>query len=82
MKNVEAEVKGVFQREQARTFYRLDRRKPSVANTIRASGKDADELKDFRRHFTAVLSSFGCIMIRYSHLAQIARLKLVRNLAF
>ena len=77
MKNVETEIKNIIQREQARTFYRLDRRKPS--QTIRLSEKDAGELKDFRRHFTAVLSSLGCIMMRLSHLAQISRTRIVSD---
>lgn len=73
MKNVEEEIKKVFQREQARTFYRLYRRRP-LTNTIRTSRKvEGEELKEFRRHFTALLSCFGCILMRYSHLAQIAR---------
>ena len=75
MENVETEIKGIIQREQARTFYRLDRRK--LSQIIQSSGKDLGELKDFRRHFTAVLSSLGCIMIRLSHLAQISRTRIV-----
>lgn len=74
LKNIEKEIKNIIQREQARTFYRLDRRKPS--ETMRSAGKNAAELKDFRRHFSAILSSFGCIMMRLSHLAQISRNKI------
>jgi len=71
LKNVEAEIKSVIQKEQARTFYRLDRRKPS--QRMRMRGKAADELKDLRRHFMAILSSFGCIMMRLSHFAELSR---------
>ena len=77
IKNVETEIKNIIQREQARTFHRLDRRKPS--QTIKLAAKDAGELKDFRRHFTAVLSSLGCIMMRLSHLAQISRTRIVSH---
>ena len=75
MKNVEKEIKGVVQREQSRTFYRLDRRKGP--QSIRPLNKEVDELKEFRRHFTAVISSFGCILIRLSHVAQLMRSKIV-----
>ncbi|CAB9528119.1 expressed unknown protein [Seminavis robusta] len=78
MPNVETEIKNIIHREQARTYYRLDRRRPTT-RTIRASVKDVNELKDFRRHFTAVLSSLGCIMMRYTHFAQCARTRIMAD---
>lgn len=59
------EIRKLAQKEQARTFARLDKVNPS-----RLRRRD---LKDFRRHLTGLLSSFGCVMIRLSHLTQILR---------
>lgn len=72
--NVEKEIKQLVQSAQHRTFQRLARRKP--AQTIRTNVKKIDDLKDFRLHFTSVLSSFGCVMFRLNHLAQIIRYRI------
>lgn len=73
--NLENEIKGVVQREQARTFARLERRK--TGPSLRTSRQKKTDLKDFRRHWTGLLSAFGCVMLRLSHLAQILRFRIV-----
>jgi hypothetical protein len=63
------EIRKLAQKEQARTFTRLDKVNPSR--------RRRHDLRDFRRHLTGLLSSFGCVMIRLSHLAQILRHRIV-----
>jgi hypothetical protein len=63
-----SELRRVAQIEQARTLARLERR---------SHKRHARDLKEFRRHLTGLLSSFGCVMVRYSHLAQILRHRIV-----
>ena len=70
---LEREIRRTVQREQARTYALLER-KQHLTQTIRARGQQ-DDLKDFRRHLTGLLSAFGCIQIRLSHLAEILRLR-------
>jgi hypothetical protein len=62
------ELRRVAQIEQAKTLARLERR---------SHKRHARDLKEFRRHLTGLLSSFGCVMVRYSHLAQILRHRIV-----
>jgi hypothetical protein len=59
------EIRKIAAREQARTFMRLERGARSK--------RGIQDLKDFRKHLKGVLGSFGCVMIRLSHLAQIFR---------
>ena len=66
------EIRKLAQKEQARTFARLDKVNPS-----RRRRRD---LKDFRRHLTGLLSAFGCVMIRLSHLTQILRHRIVSEM--
>jgi len=73
--NIEFEIKGITQREQARTFARLERRR--AGPVIRTTRHTKTDLKEFRRHFTGLLSAFGCVMLRLSHLAQILRFRIV-----
>ena len=73
--NLENEIKGIVQREQARTFARLERRR--AGPSMRTSRQKKTDLKDFRRHWTGLLSAFGCVMLRLSHLAQILRFRIV-----
>mgnify|MGYP000340487726 CR=1 FL=1 len=73
--NVEIEIRGLVQREQARTFARLESRR--AGPTIRTTRQKQTDLKDFRRHWTGLLSAFGCVMLRLSHLAQILRYRIV-----
>lgn len=63
------EIRKLAQKEQARTFQRLEKLNPSR--------RRSQDLKDFRRHLTGLLSSFGCVMVRLSHLAQILRFRIV-----
>jgi hypothetical protein len=65
--NLESELRKLAQTEQARTFMRLER------GIVRRSSNRRQDLKDFRRHLRGLLSSFGCVMLRLSHLAQILR---------
>lgn len=73
--NLENEIRSIVQREQARTFARLERRR--AGPNMRASRQKQADLKDFRRHWTGLLSAFGCVMLRLSHLAQILRFRIV-----
>ena len=73
--NLENEIRGIVQREQARTFARIERRR--AGPTIRTARQKKADLKDFRRHWTGLLSAFGCVMLRLSHLAQILRYRIV-----
>lgn len=66
---LESELRKLAQAEQARTFMRLER-----GNVKRRGVQD---LKDFRRHLRGILSLFGCVMVRLSHLAQILRHRIV-----
>ena len=72
--NMEREIRQLAKREQARTFARLERKRAPVS--IRVLGK-AEHLKDFRRHLTGLLSAFGCVIIRLSHLAEVVRIRIV-----
>lgn len=69
------ELRQIVQREQARTFQRLERKRAPV--NIRTLGR-TENLKDFRRHLTGLLSAFGCVMVRLSHLAEVLRFRIVR----
>jgi hypothetical protein len=64
---LQREIRQIVQREQARTFSRLDKKR--MPQNIRSLGR-TENLKEFRRHLTGLLSAFGCVMIRLSHLAE------------
>jgi len=73
------EITRILQREQARTFLRLEKKRvPRMGSVgqqksgITNSGSDAS-LQEFRLHLMGILSAFGCVMIRLSHLAEILR---------
>lgn len=68
------ELRQIVQREQARTFARLEKKRLPV--TVRSLGR-VENLKDFRRHLTGLLSAFGCVMVRLSHLAEVLRIRIV-----
>jgi hypothetical protein len=70
---LEREIRRIVQREQARTHSRLERKH---APQLRSSKSQTENLKDFRRHLTGLLSAFGCIQVRLSHLAEILRLRI------
>jgi hypothetical protein len=63
------EIRKLAQKEQAKTFSRLDKLNPSR--------RRRQDLRDFRRHLTGLLSSFGCVMVRLTHLTQILRYRIV-----
>jgi hypothetical protein len=69
---LEREIRRIVQREQARTYSRLERKH---IPQMRALGQK-ENLKEFRRHLTGLLSAFGCVQIRLSHLAEILRLRI------
>lgn len=68
--NIEREIRKLTQKEQAKTYARLEKQQqPRRGRTL--------DLKDFRRHMTGLLSSYGCVMIRLAHLTQIFRYRIV-----
>lgn len=69
MDHVNEEIKQIVQREQARTFSQLEKR---AGTSIRFAGKSI-HMKDFRRHLAGLLSAFGNVLLRLSHLGQILR---------
>jgi hypothetical protein len=71
---LEREIRQIVQREQARTFSRLDKKR--MPQSIRSLGR-SENMKDFRRHLTGLMSAFGCVMVRLSHLAEILRFRIV-----
>jgi hypothetical protein len=71
---LQREIRQIVQREQARTFSRLDTKR--MPQNLRSLGR-TENLKEFRRHLTGLLSAFGCVMIRLSHLAEILRFRIV-----
>lgn len=80
------EIRQIVQREQARTFQRLEKKQERAFasggmirfNTGR-SGNNAESLKDFRRHLTGLLSAFGCVLVRIAHLAEVVRIRIVSS---
>ncbi len=73
--SLQTEIRTLVQKEQARTFARIEKRRS--AQSIRSS-MTKESMQDFRRHLTNLLSAFGCVMLRMSHLAQILRYRIVR----
>jgi len=71
---LQREIRRINQREQARTFSRLEKKR--IPKNIRSLGK-TENLKEFRRHLTGLLSAFGCVMLRLTHLAEILRFRIV-----
>jgi hypothetical protein len=71
---LQREIREIVQREQARTFSRLDKKR--MPQNLRSLGR-TENLKEFRRHLTGLMSAFGCVMIRLSHLAEILRFRIV-----
>lgn len=79
---VEREIRKVAEREQAKTYARLERRR-GLRTVVEGDGgsvqndDEEDELKDFRVHLNNLLKSFGGVMTRLLHLTQILRHKIV-----
>lgn len=80
------EVEALVQREQARTFLRvegstshqLSRSGGRYAMLLSKAGATTD-LRDFRQHLNSVVSAFGNVQLRLAHLAQIIRQRLVSH---
>jgi hypothetical protein len=79
---IEREIRKVAEREQAKTYARLERKRGlrTVAegdgDSVQGS-EEEDELKEFRLHLNNLLKSFGGVMTRLLHLTQILRHKIV-----
>jgi hypothetical protein len=71
------EIRRVAEREQAKTFALLERRRGRAAAGGEESDEEGDNMKVFRFHLNNLLKAFGGIMTRYLHLAQILRHKIV-----
>ena len=88
MERLAKEIERLVQREQARTFLRVERTGGAAgtryANTGRGmgimtgSGSSHLELREFRAHLQSVVSAFGNVQLRLAHLTQILRHRLVR----
>lgn len=84
------EIRSIVKREQARTFTRLERLRRAhhlkgggnTTNTTRLkdNNKATDTFKEFRRHLTGMLSAFGTVLIRLSHLAEVLRIRIVSEI--
>jgi hypothetical protein len=77
---IEREIRKVAEREQAKTYARLERRRglrPVGEEDSVPGAEEEDELKEFKVHLNNLLKSFGGVMTRLLHLAQILRHKIV-----
>ncbi len=90
--SMDREIRQVAKREQAMTVARLERQRGKAklssvgdgnggegggSESMRGSGDDTDNLKEFRIHLNNLLKAFGGVMTRFLHLAQILRHKIV-----
>ena len=76
--DLDREIRRVAEREQAKTFARLERHRGRTAGDEGSDGEEGDNsMKVFRFHLNNLLKAFGGIMTRYLHLAQILRHKIV-----
>jgi len=78
---LEKEIKKLVQREQIRTFCRLERlgkMKGGRYSIMSRSSQHAD-LRELRRHLNGILSAFGCVMLRLAHFAQILRYRVTQE---
>jgi len=73
--DLDREIRRVAEREQAKTFARLERHRGRAAGG-EESDEEGDNMKVFRFHLNNLLKAFGGIMTRYLHLAQILRHKI------
>eukprot|EP00980_Cylindrotheca_fusiformis_P023209 scaffold10220_cov148-Cylindrotheca_fusiformis.AAC.7 len=76
---IEKELASLIQREQARTFLRVEgstthnlQRRGRYAMLMSKAGGTTD-LRDFRKHMASVISAFGNVQVRLTHLSQIIR---------
>lgn len=73
------ELRQIVQQEQVRMFQRLEKKRGQVGSR---SAARSENFKDFRRHLTGLLSSFGCVMVRLTHLAEVLRIRVVSFVFF
>lgn len=80
---IEKELASLIQREQARTFLRVEgstthnlQRRGRYAMLMAKAGATTD-LRDFRKHMASVVSAFGNVQVRLTHLSQIIRHRIV-----
>lgn len=80
---IEKELTALIHREQARTFLRVEgstthnlQRRGRYAMLMSKAGATTD-LRDFRRHMASVVSAFGNVQVRLTHLSQIIRHRIV-----
>jgi hypothetical protein len=80
---IEKELASIIQREQARTFLRVEgttthnlQRRGRYAMLMTKAGATTD-LRDFRKHMASVVSAFGNVQVRLTHLSQIIRHRIV-----
>ena len=87
--SIDREIRQVAEREQAKTYARLERRRGRARSNMGDGGDsggegmmgdDADNLKEFRIHLNNLLKAFGGVMTRFLHLAQILRHRIVSTL--
>ena len=79
---LDKELSSLIQREQARTFLRVEgsntqnlNRRGRYAMLMSKAGGTTD-LRDFRKHMASVISAFGNVQVRLTHLAQIIRYRI------
>ncbi len=82
--NIGRELRRIAETEQAKTLAKLERHRSKVGagghrRSAPVMGVDAadEKLKDFKVHMKSLLTSFGSVMLRLSHLAQILRHRIV-----
>ncbi|CAJ1953980.1 unnamed protein product [Cylindrotheca closterium] len=76
---VERELTALIHREQTRTFLRVEgstthnlQRRGRYAMLMSKAGATTD-LRDFRKHMASIVSAFGNVQVRLTHLSQIIR---------
>ena len=75
------ELERLVQREQAKTFLLVEqaaKNNSQYRRSMSAQINKGTDLRDFRRHLSAIISSFGNVQLRMAYLAQIIRHRLVR----
>lgn len=85
--NIDRELRKIAETEQAKTLAKLEKRKHKGENTTQrnktslAGFEDVEDekLRDLRMHLKSLLTSFGSVMLRLSHLAQILRHRIVSH---
>jgi hypothetical protein len=85
---LEKELASLIQREQARTFLRVEgstthnlQRRGRYAMLMTKAGATTD-LRDFRKHMASAISAFGNVQVRLTHLSQIIRHRIVSQKEF